>query len=233
LIEWTWRAAKAVESGEQVLVATDDQRIVDEVASFGGMAIMTPPDCLNGTERCKAALDLLDTDAEVIVNFQGDAPLTPPAMVTAVLRRMDEDRALAVATPVVRCTDQVRDHLLRDRAAGRVGGTTAVFDQQGRALYFSKEVIPFGQGDAAAPIHLHIGVYAYRRAALEAYAAAEPSSLELSEGLEQLRFLDQGLPVGVVTCPAPERMMAELNNPEDVALIEGELARRAGTLEPA
>jgi 3-deoxy-manno-octulosonate cytidylyltransferase (CMP-KDO synthetase) len=233
LIEWSWLAASAVPGVEQLCVATDDRRIAEEVTRFGGTAIMTPPECANGTERCAAAFGQLRTDAAVIVNFQGDAPLTPPSMVVALLQRMHDEPGLAVATPVVRCTEETRRHLLDDRAAGRVGGTTVVGNRQGHALYFSKEVIPFGQGAQAAAVQLHIGVYAYRRAALTAYAQAPASDLELSEGLEQLRFLDQGVAVGIVPCPAPEGLMAELNNPHDLAPIEAELARRSPVSEPA
>jgi 3-deoxy-manno-octulosonate cytidylyltransferase (CMP-KDO synthetase) len=185
---------------------------------------MTPAECRNGTERCAAAVHEAALDANVIINFQGDAPLTGPAMVSALVERLANDAAIGMATPAVPCSDQALGHLRADRAAGRVGGTTVVMDRHGRALYFSKEVLPFGAG-TDAPVHLHLGVYAYRPEALAAYVAQQPSPAELSEGLEQLRFLHMGVPVGVVVCPPPEGVMAELNNPTDVPIIEGELQR--------
>lgn len=228
LIEWTWRAARKVPGVARLVVATDDQRIVDEVERFGGVAIMTPPECANGTERCAAALDVLGDVPNIIVNFQGDAPLTPPAIVAAVIARIGDDPALSVATPVIPCRDQTYRHLLADQAAGRVGGTTVVFDRRHRALYFSKNIIPHIQQGSAMPadlVHLHVGIYAYRPAALAAYMAAAPSALEIAEGLEQLRFLDLGVGVGTVVCEPPGGPMIELNNPTDAPLIEDELQR--------
>ncbi len=229
LIEWTWRAARNVVDVAQIVVATDDRRIADEVERFGGTAVMTPTECANGTERCAAALQDISDVPGIIVNFQGDAPLTPSVIVSAVIDRMHDDASLAVATPVIPCRDETYRHLLADRAAGRVGGTTVVFDRHHRALYFSKNIIPFvpPTHDAVAdPVHLHLGLYAYRPTALSAYLAAPPSALELLEGLEQLRFLDIGIDVRTVVCQPPEGSVIELNNPTDVGLIEQELHRR-------
>ncbi len=172
-------------------VATDDRRIFEEVERIGGTALMTPPECANGTERCAAALDELVDVPDIVVNFQGDAPLTPPHIVTAVIDRMREEPALQVATPAIACRGETLRHLIEDRAAGRVGGTTVVFDRQKRALYFSKNIIPYipsANEGAALPVHLHLGLYAYRRTALVAYRSAPPSELETVEGLEQLQI---------------------------------------------
>ena len=229
LIEWTWRAACKVPGAGKIIVATDDRRIVEEVEGFGGSALMTPSQCANGTERCAAALEALADAPEIIVNFQGDAPLTPPQIVGAVIERMREEPALGVATPVIPCRDETYRHLIADQAAGRVGGTTVVFDRHHRALYFSKNIIPHIQSadDGAADLfHLHLGIYAYRAPALAAYMASAPSALEIAEGLEQLRFLDMGVGVGTVLCEPPGGSMIELNNPTDAPLIEDELRRR-------
>lgn len=229
LIEWTWRTAMSVPNVSVVVVATDDLRIANEVERFGGRVVMTPAECANGTERCAAALDRLPADAEIIVNLQGDAPLTPPGIVQALIARMGDDPMLPMATPAVPCTPEIYRHLVEDRSAGRVGGTTVVFNAGGDALYFSKNVIPFvpdNSADQAFPVHLHLGVYAYRREALTAYAATPMSPLEAVEGLEQLRFLDAGIRVGVVVCDRPDGVVVELNNPSDVPLIEQEWRRR-------
>jgi ABC-type dipeptide/oligopeptide/nickel transport system ATPase subunit len=195
-----------------------------------GMAVvMTPETCLNGTERCAAALAGLVVPPDIVVNLQGDAPLTPAAMVAAVVEMLAARPDLAMTTAVVPATPAVLAHLQADAAAGRVGGTTAVCGRDGRALYFSKSIIPhLAPGTTPVqPVLLHVGLYAYRPAALVDYVAAGPAPLELQEGLEQLRFLDAGLPVGVAQCAAPAWEMIELNNPTDVPLIEAELARRA------
>lgn len=229
LIEWSWRAACKVPGFGSVVVATDDQRIVEEVERFGGTALMTPPACANGTERCAAALAALGDEPRIIVNFQGDAPLTPPGIVAAVIDRMKREPTLGVATPIIPCRGQTLSHLLADQRAGRVGGTTVVFDRHHRALYFSKTVIPYVHSADEAKtdlVHLHLGIYAYRPEALATYVASEPSALELSEGLEQLRFLDLGVGVGTVLCEPPVGSTIELNNPTDAPLIEAELQRR-------
>ncbi len=228
LVEWTWRTAVASQGQQNIYVATDDRRIADEVERFGGRAVMTPRDCANGTERCAAALHEIGDTAEIIVNLQGDAPLTPPEIVTSLVTAMRSDAQLSVATPAIRATPATHHHLLDDQRAGRVGGTTVVFDGEGDALYFSKSVIPHaGSSGQETPVHLHLGVYAYRRDALARYVAAEPSVLELAEGLEQLRFLHLGIRVGAVICEAPPGLMIELNNPSDKPLVEDELRRRS------
>jgi 3-deoxy-manno-octulosonate cytidylyltransferase (CMP-KDO synthetase) len=136
-----------------------------------------------------------------------------------------------VATPVLRADGRALSGFLADRRAGRVGGTTAVFGADGQALYFSKEVIPFTSRsyaeDEATPVFHHVGVYAYRPAALVAYPGWDIGPLEALEGLEQLRFLERGLPVLCVEVLARGRLFWELNNPEDVPRIEAMLREMA------
>lgn len=226
LIEWTWRAARRVTDAAQIRVATDDRRIIDEVERFGGVAVLTPSHCANGTERCAAAVADMAIAPALVVNFQGDAPLTPAYIVRATIERLRDDPELATTTPAIPCRGGTYAHLKADSEAGRVGGTTVVFNRRGHALYFSKNIIPFvppGKAGVEDLVHLHLGIYAYRPDALAAYAAAPPSALEELEGLEQLRLLDLGLPVGVVVCDPPSGSTIELNNPTDVVLMEPEL----------
>lgn len=229
LIRRSWEAAVSVASVDRVWVATDDQRIADTVQAFNGQVVMTPASCRNGTERCAAALDVLGEVASIVVNLQGDAPLTPGFVVADLVRALATDPGAAVVTPAVRCSDSLYQHLVTDQAAGRVGGTTVVFDAQHTALYFSKRVIPHvapERADAHAHVHLHLGVYAYRPAALADYAATPPSALERLEGLEQLRFLETGRRVRVVPFDPIDWDCIELNNPEDVPAIEAILRER-------
>jgi 3-deoxy-manno-octulosonate cytidylyltransferase (CMP-KDO synthetase) len=133
-----------------------------------------------------------------------------------------------VATPVLRCDSESLGHFFADRAAGRVGATTVVTSRSGDALYFSKEVIPFTNGrthfDEPVPVFHHVGLYAYRPAALAAYARWHPTLLEELEGLEQLRFLEAGWRIRAVEVDARGRPFWEVNNPEDVDRVEGQLA---------
>ena len=225
-----WRsveAARRVSGVSGVFVVTDDERIAEACAPAKVGVIMTSSECRNGTERCAEALGSLH-EPDLVINFQGDALLTPPGFVEALIARMDEDRDSLVATPAMRLrSDEVRA-LQAEEAAGRVGGTTVVADAQGRALYFSKRLIPHLPGGALdgemSPVRLHVGVYAYRPEALDRYAATPVSELETLEGLEQLRFLVAGIPVAVVDVATPPFALRELNNPEDVAPIEQALA---------
>jgi 3-deoxy-manno-octulosonate cytidylyltransferase (CMP-KDO synthetase) len=228
LIQRSWEAASGVAGVDKVLVATDDARIADVARGFGAEVAMTPESCANGTERCAAALVQLDDDIEIVVNLQGDAPLTPPDFVAALLDTM-ADHAIGVATPALRTHPDTRRRLLADQAEGRVGGTTVAIDGRGDALYFSKSVIPHVPAavidDPDLPLFLHVGVYAYRRAALQRYAATQASRLEMLEGLEQLRFLDRREPVRIVQVASIHDIW-ELNNPEDVPIIEAALIAR-------
>lgn len=231
LIERSWRAARAVRGVDRVVVATDDDRIREAAEQFGAEVVMTSPDCANGTERCAEAHAALGGGFDIVVNLQGDAPLTPPWFVEALIAGLRAAPEAEIATPVLRCDGEALAGLLADRRAGRVGGTTAVFGAGGRALYFSKEVIPYtGRDfapDAPTPVFHHVGVYAYRPAALAAYPGWSAGPLEALEGLEQLRFLENGRPVLCVEVEARGRVFWELNNPEDVARIE-EMMRRMG-----
>lgn len=230
LIRRSWDCAMQVDGAVGVWVATDDERIAREVESFGGQVVMTSTRCGNGTERCAEAVTRLGAVADIIVNLQGDAPLSPPDVIGRLVTRLDEQRDVLVATVGVKASRGVYEHLIHDQAGGRVGGTTVVVDARSRALYFSKRVIPYIDAKVAAisqPVQLHLGLYAYRQTALEAYCAAGPCELETLEGLEQLRFLHSGVPISVVAIDSLDWDCIELNNPGDVAVIERILKERA------
>lgn len=224
LIQRSWEAAQAVSGVDRVVVATDDDRIRDAAQGFGAEVVMTSDTCGNGTERCAEALERLGGGFDIVVNLQGDAPLTPAWFIEDLVAGLRADPVAEVATPVLRCDGETLNALLADRRAGRVGGTTAVFGQDRKALYFSKEVIPYtGQVFADAddtPVYHHVGVYAYRPSALAAYPLWAAGPLEKLEGLEQLRFLERERPVLCVEVQARGRQFWELNNLEDVPRIE-------------
>src|SRR5690348_16583113 len=164
LIRRSVEAARRVPGVSGVFVTTDDTRIADACSTFGVGVIMTSPECRNGTERCAEALGQLH-DPDLVINFQGDALLTPPGFVEALIARMADDQDARVATPAMRLrSDEVRG-LQAEEAAGRVGGTSVVTNAQGHALYFSKPLIPHlphgTLSDEMSPVRLHVGVYAY------------------------------------------------------------------------
>jgi 3-deoxy-manno-octulosonate cytidylyltransferase (CMP-KDO synthetase) len=227
LIRRSWDAAMSVAGVDRVVVATDDTRIRDAAQAFGAEVVMTSSTCMNGTERCAEALETIGGAYDIVVNLQGDAPLTPAWFVEDLIAGLRASPDADVATPVLRTEGRALQGFRDDRRANRVGGTTAVFGADMFALYFSKEVIPYtGRAyapDAVTPVFHHVGVYAYRPAALAAYRTWPVGALEQLEGLEQLRFLERRVPVLCVEVAARGRSFWELNNPEDVPRIESML----------
>ncbi|MEM9782172.1 MAG: 3-deoxy-manno-octulosonate cytidylyltransferase [Pseudomonadota bacterium] len=226
LIQRSWEAAIAVPGVARVFVATDDARIADAARVFGAEVAMTPTSCANGTERAAAVIEDAEAPPEIVVNLQGDAPLTPPGFVTALIDAMAADPSIAAATPILALETETLARFRADRAAGRVGGTTAVCAASGRALYFSKEVLPFGADALAIPAWHHVGVYAYRVDALRQYGTFGPGILEKAEGLEQLRFLENDIPLHCVAVERGDGAFWEVNNPGDVTVVEAALAAR-------
>jgi 3-deoxy-manno-octulosonate cytidylyltransferase (CMP-KDO synthetase) len=231
LLQRTWLIAKAVERVDDVVVATDDEGIRRHAEGFGAKVLMTRPDCRNGSERVFDAVRQLKPRPEIAVNLQGDAVLTPPWVIQTVVDELRKDPAIRLATPATRLDWKRYDEFVQSKSGGRVSGTLVVFDLHRNALYFSKGQIPFirDRNIAEPPIYRHIGLYGYRCAALEKYAALEPTPLESMEGLEQLRALENGIPIRVVPVDYRERTHWSIDNPEDVAKVE-EIIRREGEL---
>ncbi|MDX1744037.1 MAG: manno-octulosonate cytidylyltransferase [Ruegeria sp.] len=228
LIERSWRAACSVPGVDKVVVATDDDRIREVAEGFGAEVVMTSESCQNGTERCAETHDALGKGYDIVVNLQGDAPLTPHWFVEDLIAGLHAAPQAEVATPVLRCDGDALNSLLNDRKHGRVGGTTAVFAADHSAMYFSKEVVPYTAetygGADATPVFHHVGVYAYRPDALAAYPTWPVGPLEKLEGLEQLRFMENGRKVLCVEVEAKGRQFWELNNPQDVPKLEEMMA---------
>lgn len=229
MIERVWRLAKAVEGVHSVVVATDDDRIQKHVEAFGGTAVMTPEDCANGTERVYAAAQSLEESPDILINLQGDAPLTPPWVIQPVVDAF-KDKDVQVATPAVQLDYTTTDKINAAKQAGEVGGTTVVTDKNNQALYFSKAVLPFlRERPATCPVWKHIGIYGYRMNALKDYMALPSCELEEVEGLEQLRYLYNGIPIQVVEADYKNRTPWSVDSPEDAERVaqiieeEGEL----------
>lgn len=209
LLEHTWRAA--CRTGLPVWIATDDSRIVDEAKRIDACCIMTG-ECENGTERCADAARKLNL-AGPIVNWQGDSPLVPPDWIPALLESLAQTQTHAdVVTPVQRCDGAQARQLRQEFALGTPGGTAVAMTENFDALYFSKAPIPAG-----GPLWLHVGIYAYTRAALARYGRRR-GTLEQSERLEQLRFLERGDTIRCVPFGGPP--VWEVNHFADLRIVE-------------
>ena len=230
MVERVWRLAKQVTGISAVLVATDDARIVEEVESFGGEAVMTPEACKNGTERALAAVDAKGLSPDVVINLQGDAPLTPPWVIQAMVDEMAAGKSDAdICTPATRLTGDKLAYFLREKGITPQTGTTVVMDHQQNALYFSKSVLPFSR-HAREEVFRHVGLYAYRLDVLKALCALPESNLERAEKLEQLRALENGYRIKVTIVDYRGRSHASVDAVEDVARVEAILASEG---EPA
>jgi 3-deoxy-manno-octulosonate cytidylyltransferase (CMP-KDO synthetase) len=190
MIQHVYGRAAAARYVDAVIVATDDQRIADAVKEFGGTVRMTRSDHLTGTDRLAEVAAELDCD--LIVNVQGDEPLIEPDTIDAAIEPFRDDSALMMSTV---CTP-----ILTNDAAADPNVVKVVTDVRGFALYFSRSPIPYARRSIGAPIrpHKHLGLYVYRREFLQALAALEPTPLERSESLEQLRVLENGFAIRVI-----------------------------------
>jgi len=212
------------------VVATDDQRIQVECDKFDIPVVMTDPGLPSGSDRALDAAKLSGKTYDVIINLQGDAPLTPPDHVKAVLSKLKTDPVADIATPVVRLSWEQLDRLRANKADTPFSGTTAILSEAGHAIWFSKNIIPAirkederrGAG-ALSPVRQHVGLYAFRRQALEAFTKLPTSTYEDIEGLEQLRALEAGLKIACVEVAPSDTSQSGIDTPEDLARIEAEL----------
>jgi 3-deoxy-manno-octulosonate cytidylyltransferase (CMP-KDO synthetase) len=217
LIERVYRRAAGSQRADAVYVATDDERILAHVAGFGGKVVRPEGDFATGTDRIAAAVPLIESMEgrmfAQIVNVQGDEPLIDIGNVDALIDALRRDGAPAMATLACPLADD-EEYFSRDVVK-------VVSDGRGDALYFSRAAIPHG---SRALARRHIGVYAYQRAALDAFVRLPPSALEAAESLEQLRALENGLKIRVVQTSQPH---LGVDRPEDVQRVENELAKHA------
>lgn len=232
LLERTWRIAAAVRGVAEVHIATDDPRIATHAAAFGASVLMTRPECANGTERVREAVAGLERRPGAVINLQGDAVLTPPWVIQALVDALAADSGVAMVTPAVRLTWGQYAAFAEAKQSNPTSGTLAVFDRDGNALYFSKALIPTvrtrpesaGAADPS-PLHRHIGLYGYRADVLETLASLPPTPLEQAEQLEQLRALENGIPIRVVVVDYRGRTQWSVDTPQDVATVEALIAR--------
>jgi len=210
LIQRVYEQARQVQGLHDIYVATDDGRIRDCVEGFGGRAVMTRGDHPSGSDRLAEAADILGLDRQdLVINIQGDQPVFPPLVVGHMAAVLERDCTAVIVTPARRLTDP---ELAMDPNVVKV-----VFNQQGRALYFSRSPLPYWRNGERPYFYKHIGIYAYRVDFLKDFVTLPPGRWEQAEKLEQLRALEYGYPIHVVETDGDT---LEVDTPEDLERAE-------------
>jgi len=221
LIQHVYERALQARGVETVLVATDDARILDAVLKFGGAACMTSRTHRSGTDRVAEAAKY--SDAQIVVNLQGDEPLIDPGCIEIILKPFVDEPELMISTAKSPLTSE--EELISPNVV------KVVTDQKDYALYFSRQPLPYFHGKPARPdgnlagSFKHIGIYAYRKHFLELLPTLKESPLERAEGLEQLRFLENGFKIKVVLY---DYQSVAVDTPEDLTRVEAMLGNKAG-----
>lgn len=216
-----------------ILIATEDTRIADHAASFGAQCVMTSDACKTGSDRVLEAVAQMDQRPDFVLNLQGDAPFTPPQMIRTIIDTWQDNPSLTVVTPVVQLRWAELDQLRDNKKITPFSGTSCVTDPSGQALWFSKTIIPairkedaLRQKNEFSPVKQHIGLYGFRTDILERFVTLPEGVYENLEGLEQLRLLENHIPIQTVTVDVVAGMaQAGIDSPEDVARAEDMLEK--------
>jgi 3-deoxy-manno-octulosonate cytidylyltransferase (CMP-KDO synthetase) len=210
MIQWVYEGAKKSKLLKRIMIATDDERIVRAAAEFGAEVVLTSSDLISGTERVAAAA--AQVEAEIIINIQGDEPLVDGEMLDSLVIALD-DPAVPIATLMAKVTDM---SLISDSHVVKV-----VVDKNRRALYFSRSPLPYQAPDY---FFQHIGIYGFRKEFLMNLHRLPVLRLERIEKLEQLRVLENGLPIQMIETP---RRTLSVDTPQDIINVEKFLKSRA------
>lgn len=227
VVEIGRRAAQAHDN-VTLAVATEDQRIADHCDEIGVLCFMTSDDCPTGSDRVLEAAEKAGGSFDYIFSLQGDAPFTPPQAVARMLEAVESNSAIEVVTPVARLRWSELDALRESKKVTPFSGTTAAIDASGRALWFSKNIIPAIRKEEAlrregefSPVFQHIGLYGYRSDILRRFVALPQSPYEQLEGLEQLRLLENDIAIQTVILEVDAGLaQAGIDSPEDLKRAE-------------
>ncbi len=210
---------------DRVVIATDDERIFNHAREFGADVVMTDPAHTNGTERIAEVLLIPQYDSEIVVNIQGDEPCVHPHVIQALVQALTADPEIpmsTVITPLTRVEDAINPSVVK-----------CVIDQKGRALYFSRQLIPGNKASAFlanSPYYSHIGLYAYRKEFLFEYIKLPATPLQLTEDLEQLKVLEHGY---LIQTAIVDHESLGVDTPEDIHKVELYLCKQNLFSSPA
>ncbi len=222
-------AHTAIEGMEDITlaVATEDQRICDHAQKIGVECVMTSDDCKTGSDRVLEAVQKIAPDAQFVVGLQGDAPFTPPEAVQKLIQAYQNNNSIEVVTPVINLRWSELDNLREQKKITPFSGTTAIINAEGRALWFSKNILPAirkedkYRDDEFSPVHQHIGLYGYAVKTLEKFVTLPEGHYEKLEGLEQLRLLENNISIQTIKLKVAIGLaQAGIDSPEDVERAE-------------
>ncbi|MET0155388.1 MAG: 3-deoxy-manno-octulosonate cytidylyltransferase [Rickettsiales bacterium] len=227
------RAAQGIDDVE-VCVATDHPDIASAANAAGAKAIVSKAPCATGSDRVRDACAQMEKMPEYVINLQGDAPLIGAEVIQKIIRTLLARPDADVATPIAQLSWSALDELRERKRATPFSGTTALVGGKDRLLWFSKNVVPAMRHEEKlrresefSPVYLHLGLYGYRREALEKFSSLPQSRYETLEELEQLRFLENGMSiVGVALSPGEWPPVCGVDTPEDAARVEEILRAR-------
>ncbi len=211
-----------------LFVTSEDRRIAAHAEELGVTCIMTPPTCATGSDRVLAALRQLDHWPDFVINLQGDAPFTPPAVLRTMFEAFRTNPRHEVITPAQVLSWGDLDRLRKSKKKTPFSGTTVTVDQSGRALWFSKTILPAIRDEdklrtqsPLSPVRQHLGLYGFRTDVLEKFCSLPQGVYEQLEGLEQLRMIENGIAVQVVEISLPEgELHPGIDTPEDLKRAE-------------
>lgn len=223
-------ARAAAKKDTDVFVTTEDQRIADHCTEIGVECILTSEHCKTGSDRVLEAIKKSKKKFDFVINLQGDAPFTPPELISDMIAAFEKNKKLDVITPVRHLSWAELDKLREAKKTTPLSGTTAIISDDNRALWFSKSILPVIRDEkkqrelcTESPVYQHIGLYGFRFDILEKFCAWPQTRSEALEGLEQLRLLENG--VTIHTIFAKEPVHSGIDSPEDLARIQGRVQK--------
>ncbi|MEM9469577.1 MAG: 3-deoxy-manno-octulosonate cytidylyltransferase [Pseudomonadota bacterium] len=227
VVQLAQQAVELVGSDIHLAVATEDQRIADHAKEIGVQAIMTSDQCATGSDRVLEALNHIEGDIDFVLGLQGDAPFTPIDALTKIIETFQKNPDHQVITPIINLRWSELDKLREQKKITPFSGTTCATNKEGKALWFSKNILPAIRKEDSmrdgefSPVYQHIGLYGFRVDTLKKFVSLPQGHYEKLEGLEQLRLLENNIPIQTITLDIPLGLaQAGIDSPEDIERAE-------------
>ena len=220
LVHRVYSIAHSLNWPKDVFIATDSEIIISHCKEHNLKFIKTSNKPINGSERVFEAVQHLNYKPELVINLQGDEPLLPKNVISMVYENLIDNPSIEISTPAVKLNSKEIERIKEESGKNIIGSTMVTFSNSNRALYFSKSVIPFLRNSSNNnTVYKHLGIYGYRFESLQKYCELSPSSLELTEGLEQLRALENDILINIVKVSLQGKQIWSVDNPFDIDVV--------------